>query len=227
MAFSGFPDDTLPFLEDLRMHNSKEWFDANRARYDEAFIAAGKRFVEDMAPVLAKISPDIEAQPKVNGSIFRINRDTRFSKDKTPYKDHLDFWFWEGQRKGAVSGFFARVSPDEFGVGVGAHGLDKDGLAAFRSAVDDPSSGKALAEAAAKVEKAGFTLDGEHYKRVPKGFSDDGPAGRFILFAGLHTYTEHDPSILTDGAAVTKACRATWSKLAPIHRWLIDNVQNV
>jgi uncharacterized protein (DUF2461 family) len=56
----------------------------------------------------------------VLGSIFRINRDTRFSKDKRPYKDHLDFWFWEGDRKAASSGLFARVSPDGVIVGAGA-----------------------------------------------------------------------------------------------------------
>jgi uncharacterized protein (DUF2461 family) len=59
---------------------------------------------------------------------FRINRDTRFSPDKRPYKDHLDLWLWEGDRKAAVSRLFARVSPELVGVGAGSHGLDKSAL---------------------------------------------------------------------------------------------------
>ena len=68
--------------------------------------------------------PGIATEARVNGSIFRINRDTRFSKDKTPYKDHLDFWFWEGQRKTALSGLFLRIAPAAVTVGAGAHGFD-------------------------------------------------------------------------------------------------------
>jgi uncharacterized protein (DUF2461 family) len=60
----------------------------------------------------------------VLGSILRIHRDTRFSRDPSPYKDHLDFWFWEGERR-AVSGFFARLTPEHLGVGASCHGLDK------------------------------------------------------------------------------------------------------
>ena len=70
-----------------------------------------------------------------------MNRDTRFSKDKTPYKDHLDFWFWEGERRRALSGFYMRITPTQLGIGVGAHGFDTEGLAAFRAAVIDTKAG--------------------------------------------------------------------------------------
>ena len=81
--------------------------------------------------------PGIATEARVNGSIFRINRDTRFSKDKTPYKDHLDFWFWEGQRKTALSGLFLRIAPAAVTVGAGAHGFDPTRLARYRAAVAD------------------------------------------------------------------------------------------
>ena len=60
------------------------------------------------------------------GSIFRINRDTRFSADKRPYKDHLDFWFWHGVRATAASGLFLRLTPDDVSIGAGTHDLQKD-----------------------------------------------------------------------------------------------------
>jgi uncharacterized protein (TIGR02453 family) len=94
-----FPPDTLGFLDELRSNNAKAWFEANRARYQAAYVDAGKAFVEAIAPVLASVAPGIQAEPRVLGSIFRINRDTRFSADKRPYKDHLDFWFWAGDAR--------------------------------------------------------------------------------------------------------------------------------
>ena len=124
-----FPAETVAFLTDLRAHNDKAWFDANRARYESGYLEPAKEFVELIGPALDELVPGIHAEPRVRGSIFRINRDVRFSSDKRPYKDHLDFWFWEGDRKAAVSGLFLRVWPDGVVVGAGAHGFDKHRLA--------------------------------------------------------------------------------------------------
>jgi uncharacterized protein (DUF2461 family) len=94
---------------------------------------------------------------------FRINRDTRFSQDKTPYKDHLDFWFWDdAESKQAVSGYYLRPTPDTVGVGVGAHSFTPEQLTHYRGLVVAPSPGRKLLEAVAQVEKAGFEVKGEH-----------------------------------------------------------------
>src|SRR5215472_3789364 len=98
--FEGFPKDTVRFLSDLSKHNQKKWFEDHREDYDLAYIEPAKSFVQAIAPRLKKIDRKIQAEPKVNGSIMRINRDIRFSKDKSPYKDHLDLWFWSGSEKG-------------------------------------------------------------------------------------------------------------------------------
>src|SRR5918998_456518 len=114
-----FPRATLDFLTDLRANNSREWFDANRARYERDLVAPAKAFVTAAAPLLDRLAPGISAEPRVLGSIFRINRDTRFSPDKRPYKAHLDLWFWHGRRSDAASGLFLRLTPDELSVGAG------------------------------------------------------------------------------------------------------------
>ena len=160
MAFSGFKEPTTDFLAGLSANNTKDWFEAHRKDYEEHWVAPAKEFVEAAGEALLELNPRVEAQPKVNGSIFRINRAVRFSADKTPYKNHLDFWFWEGERKGAVSGYFMRVTADQIGIGVGAHGFDKDRLAAFRAAVVDPKAGKSLQKAVDAVEGAGWTMKG-------------------------------------------------------------------
>src|SRR5690242_9527174 len=100
MTFQGFPKGTVQFLSALRKNNDKAWFDAHRADYEDCYVEPAKAFVAAIAPRLEKLDPRIQAEPKVNGSILRINRDVRFAKDKSPYKDHLDLWFWSGEEKG-------------------------------------------------------------------------------------------------------------------------------
>ena len=88
------------------------------------------------------------SEPKINGSLFRINRDVRFAKDKRPYKNHVDLWFWHGDRRGWNSpGFFFRLAPDRLILGAGMHRFEKTQLDAFRSAIVDPRAGKALVKA--------------------------------------------------------------------------------
>ena len=222
--FAGFPKQTLTFLRGLQRHNTKAWFDEHRADYDRYWVEPAKDFVVAAGEALQKVAP-VAYEPKINGSIFRINRDIRFSKDKRPYKDHLDFWFWEGERKGAVSGFFMRITPKELGIGVGAHGFDKDRLAAYRRAVADAEAGKRLATAVKKVERAGYDVKGEHYKRVPRGFeAGDALQERLLKHAALWCGTDaaHPPELHT-AKLVTHAVRE-WRKLAPLHRWLVDEV---
>jgi len=89
-TFAGFPPEGLAFLDGLARDNTKAYFDAHRATYESALLEPAKAFVVALGEELhTRVSPAIRAEPRVNGSILRINRDTRFSADKTPYKDHL------------------------------------------------------------------------------------------------------------------------------------------
>src|SRR5688572_25605622 len=80
--FDGFPEATRQFLAGIAENNSKDWFDANRALYEEGYVGAGRAFVEAVGPNLRTISRTVHFEPRVNGSISRVNRDTRFSRDK-------------------------------------------------------------------------------------------------------------------------------------------------
>ena len=225
-TFEGFPPQTRAFLRDLAAHNEKAWFDAHRDDYERWWLAPARSFVEAIGPELAGLAPDLRAEPRVNGSIMRINRDVRFSADKTPYKDHLDFWFWEGpQRREAVSGLFCRLTPEVFAVGVGAHGFDPELLKRYRSAVVDQRSGSALADAVRSVERAGLEVLGERYSRVPAGFSADGDAARLLRHAALWTVEEVPADTVAESPALVEHCLAHWRSALPIHRWLVDTLQ--
>ena len=222
--FTGFPKKTLTFLRGLRSNNSKAWFDEHRADYERYWVAPAKDFVEAAGPALRKIAP-ISAEPRVNGSIFRINRDIRFSKDKTRYKDHLDFWFWEGERKTAPSGFYLRITPDGVGVGAGSHGFDRDRLAAYRAAVVDPKSGPSLNRAVTRVTKAGHEVEGEQYKTTPRGFEPkNNRQERMLRFSALWVGDEHPRSPTLHSREFVDWTVDQWKTMKPIHRWLTDHL---
>ena len=121
-TFSGFPRTTATFLKGLSENNEKAWFDAHRGEYQSAYVEPALGFVAAIGPRLQKISPSTNYEPRINGSLFRINRDVRFAKDKRPYKDHIDLWFWHGDKRGWDSpGFFFRMLSDRLILGAGMH----------------------------------------------------------------------------------------------------------
>ena len=221
--FTAFPDATLTFLRAIRQNNTKKWFDAHRSEYEQFYLAPAKDFVDTVGFKLRKLAPKIVAEPRINGSIFRINKDIRFSKDKRPYKDHLDFAFWEGDKKSSASTLFLRVSPDGTYIGAGHHACPHL-LKAFRLATSDPVAGKSLAATAKKLRKAGYRLEGAHYKRMPRGFPEDGPAAEFLLHNGLYVVTEDKPQAATAQGLIDK-CLKHWKAALPLHRWLIEHVR--
>ncbi len=226
MSFNGFPEETTRFLEDLRDNNRKDWFDANRERYEDFWLEPARSFVVTAGEALRELAPAVVADPKINGSIRRINRDTRFSKDKTPYKDHLDIGFWEGEGRSMLSGFWVRLTPDAVGVGVGAHGFDKDRLSRFRQAVVDPDLGKRLERAVADVEEAGWEVRGEHYKRVPPGFdAADAFQERLLRFAALWTGEDLGHPAELGSAGIIDWLLERWRRQLPLHRWLVEDLE--
>ena len=94
--FSGFPEKTVSFLCGLAAHNDREWFAAHKKEYETEVLEPAKAFVRAMGERLRRLSPQIKAEPRTDGSLFRLYRDTRFSPDKSPYKTNLGIFFWEG-----------------------------------------------------------------------------------------------------------------------------------
>ena len=120
--FKGFPGDFFNFFEDLSRNNNRAWFADNKGRYYDSVVNPISEFIVAVAPALKKISPHYVADPKPHGgSMFRIYRDTRFSKDKTPYKTHAGVQFrHEAGRDAHAPGFYVHLATDQvfFGGGI-------------------------------------------------------------------------------------------------------------
>ena len=132
-TFRGFSKKTASFFKNLKKNNDKLWFDAHRDDYEKNVQDPAREFVIAMGEKLSIIAPDIVADPRVNKSLFRIYRDARFSRDKTPYKTHMGIWMWEGDLKRMEnSGFYFQLDPPHIGFGAGQYLFPKDQLPLYR-----------------------------------------------------------------------------------------------
>jgi uncharacterized protein (TIGR02453 family) len=227
MSFDGFSDETFRFLAELTGNNEKAWFEANRARYEAHYLAPALAFIEALGPRLTQLRGEVRYEARLNGSLFRINRDVRFSKDKTPYKNHIDMWFWQGERKGWESpGYYIRLLPEEMLLGAGMHGFSKEGLEKFRQAVLDEERGQALEDTVQAVTSAGpYALSGESRKTVPRGYDAGHPRARYLLFEGLNANLETRIPKEAAGAAFVDYCLGHFKAVSPINEWLLTTMR--
>ncbi len=222
-AFAGFPKEATTFLKGLAKNNTKAWFDAHRSDYDDHLMEPAKRFVEEIGPLLAKFAPGIHAEPKVTGSIMRINRDTRFSKDKTPYKTYLGLWFWQGKGKSReCPGFYFGLSGDELTLGAGMHMFGPRQLAAYRAALVEPEAGAEVRKAIKAVQKVkGLALHGQHYKNVPRGFDAEHPNAALLKHNALYFGATTKVPAALHTAKGPAHCAAFYKQVWPLQKWLV------
>lgn len=223
--FKGFSRQTVDFFRQLQKNNTKEWFDRNKGNYEKNVMAPARAFVETMGRRLQKeISADIVASPKVNQSIFRIYRDTRFSTDKTPYKTHLGIYFWEGRgKKLENSGFYFHLEPNRLMLGAGLYIFPRQKILLFRRAVADPHLVQELDEAVRKIKKSGpYSLGGQHYKRVPAGFDVVEEYQHYLLHNGLWASFESSIPEELYSEDLVGYCIKVFKDFLPLHRWLLS-----
>jgi uncharacterized protein (TIGR02453 family) len=139
MAEAHLSPELFRFLRELARHNDRDWFARNKERYDRDVRDPMLRFIADVARPLASVSPHIVADPRpVSGSMFRIYRDVRFSKDKRPYKTHAAAHFRHAAGRNVhAPGFYLHIEPGEVYFGAGIWHPDRDALAAIRGAIVD------------------------------------------------------------------------------------------
>ena len=222
-VFSGFTKDTVRFFTALRKNNNREWFERNRETYDKHVMGPARLFVTAMGARLKAIAPRIVAVPKVNKSIFRINRDTRFSLDPSPYKTNLGILFWDGVRpKMESSGFYFHLEPPDLWLGVGMYMIPDPLLGRFRKAVVDAKSGAEIRKISTAISAmAGFSIGGEHYKRVPAGFDPTHPNASLLKHKGLYAGVETKIPEEFFSARLVDYCFERFEPLLPLHRWLM------
>jgi uncharacterized protein (TIGR02453 family) len=208
----GFSNGTFAFLRDLAKNNDREWFQANKTRFEEVVKEPALRFIVEFGPHLQKISPHFRADPRGNGgSLFRIYRDTRFSKDKSPYKTHTGIQFRHEAGKDAhTPGYYLHIEPGSCFFGVGIWRPDGPALKKIREGmVEDVSGWKRVTRG--KAFKDRLELAGESLKRPPRGFDpehavvEDLKRKDFIAVASLTQTSLTNPDFMK---VFIKLCKA-------------------
>ena len=172
--YVGFEKTSIEFLEQLAANNNREWFNENKARYEEHVLDVALRFIQSMQDPLAQIAPRFTAVPqRVGGSLMRVYRDTRFSHNKLPYKTNVGIQFRHEQAKDVHSpGYYVHVDPDQVFLGVGMWRPDAESLRAIRERIVAKPAEWKRAVGDAKFRRH-FALGGESLTRAPRGFDKD------------------------------------------------------
>lgn len=170
----GFEQRTLKFLKELKANNTREWFKANKARYDEDVLDVALRFIISMQDPLEEIAPRFTAVPtRVGGSMMRVYRDTRFSKNKLPYKTNVGIQFRHEQARDVHSpGYYVHISPDEVFLGAGMWRPHPDALRSIRERIAAKPA-EWLRVTSDRTFSRNFSLGGESLTRPPRGFDKD------------------------------------------------------
>lgn len=192
--FSGISRDAISFLTELRENNNRTWFLENRDRCEEVLLAPARELVVLVGELLRKKRPDIIADPRTDHSIYRLRRDTRFTRDKTPYKTHLALWWWEGvEGRLECPGFYLHLSPDSLGLSAGCYRFSETGLAGWRRSLLDPGKAASFQKLVRDFEKTGAVFSDPELKRSPAGFDPGHPMARWLRHKGFYSWTEDMP----------------------------------
>ena len=209
MTFSGWPEGALDFYVGLEADNSKSYWHAHRAIYDECV----KGPFTELSTLVAREFGALH--------VFRPNRDTRFSKDKTPYKTAAAA-VTEGE--GGAS-YYVQISATGLFAGSGYYHLERDQLERFRAAVADTRTGPKLAAAVAEVRKKKYEVGArDSLKRAPRGFDPDHPRVDLLRMKGIHIGRTFGTPRWVHSAGAAERIVTAWRDAAPVNRWLDRNV---
>jgi len=214
------PDEGLAFLEDLEERNTRDFFDANRALFREQVQAPFAALVEAAAARLRRSVPDI-GQPKV----FRIYRDLRFSKDKTPYKTSMSASVpsrppAEDGRPGVDTGFYVNVGPAGLYVASGLYHPGRPELERVRAAIADPDSGPELEAILRRAAAKGLEPYLDPLQRAPRTYPADHPRAGLLKARSLVLNRQHDRAPWLQTAELLDHLVADWKAMIPFNRWL-------
>jgi len=220
VKFEGFADPV--FFRDLAKKQSRDWFNAHKSEYEEGFVKPMQALLTEASARLDRSYPDCElGEPKV----FRIYRDVRFSKDKSPYKTHaagvLSVRFGGSKVTEAPAALYVHLGFNERYSGAGLYHMEGRTLDRYRAALSDEKKGKELGRMLAKLEKANMTFSAaSSLKTAPRGTDPDHPRARFLKLKGLVAMFPEFPAPLVKKRALLDWVVERGKAAAPLVRWL-------
>ena len=226
MSFSGFPEGGLQFFRELGENNEREWFEAHRAAWDEQILPSMLAWCEQLGERLRDVMPRLQFVPRIGGSVYRLNRDVRFSRDKRPYKTHVAALLWEGSGdKHDAPAVYLHVSADEVIFAGGIYLFEEARLERYRKLLHHEGSVERLKGALAQVKKAGLKVHvDDKLQKPPRGFNPEGPVAELSTYKGLTVGKTVKPAGWLHTAEALDRSESVMRAYAPLHAWLRDEL---
>ena len=221
-----FNSEALSFVRGLARHNAKPWFESHREQYEQQVKEPMADLVREMDMRFAEFAPEFVGDPK--RSVFRLNRDIRFSSDKSPYKTHAACWFFHGagsskvgrEAHGGGAGFYFHLQPGASLVGGGCWMPPRPALQKFRAAIAaDPAAFERIVLAPSLKKRLGGLSEESMLKRAPRGYCDDDPGARWLKFQSFTVGRSLTDAQVT-GPRLTTILESDYEVMLPLVRWL-------
>ncbi len=196
--YSGFSKNASDFLRELGENNSKEYFESRREDYEKYIKQASIEYVTEMGEHLMALAPvHLNAVPKVNGSLFRFYRDTRFAKDKRPMKEEVGLVIWQGKNpRLKSSSFYLQFNAERLFLAVGIRWFDKETRDVYRDYLKDEKNSARLHGIYETLKQKGYDIPTDAYKRYPKGFKKEDKYAYLALKDAAYAIKSFDVSDL-------------------------------
>jgi uncharacterized protein (TIGR02453 family) len=226
--FRGFRPQSLAFLRAIKKNNRREWFETHRDDFVREISDPMKALIEELDVRFAGVAPEFVGDPR--SSLFRIYRDVRFSKDKSPYKTHAALWIFHrapgrgvGKEIDGGAGFYVHLEPGACLVAAGLWMPPRPSLAKVRAHFDDDLAGwKRAVTAPAVLKRFGGLVEDEEgvlLKRLPRGFEEGHPAERWLRFNSFTMHRSYSDAEMLSPKLADKAMK-DFALLIPMCRWL-------
>jgi len=224
-SFGGYSVATFSFLEELAFNNNRGWFEAHRGDYETAVVEPSLALIADMEPLIRSISPHFRAVAKKSGgSLMRIYRDTRFARDKTPYKTNIGIQFrHELAADVHTPAFYVHLATDECFIGAGTWHPEPSDLKKIRTYLSEHPDDYRSATAQA-IEASGMSISGEALKKAPRGFDPDHPLATELRRIDFLLSADLEPTLYLEPGLVAKLERS-FSGAAPYMRFLCEALE--
>lgn len=226
MSFYGYKKEAIAFISKIKENNNLVWFEEHKEEYERLIREPSREFVLEMGEHLQALVPTINAIPKVSGSLFRIYRDTRFSRDKTPIKERIGLIFWQGSGKRMQSSsFYLHFSDKELFFAVGIRAFSPEMRACYREYILDDEKREELHKIYKEIEEKGYRIACQHYKRLPTAFKEK-EYSYLALMDGVYAFSVTDKleSLFSD--KILYQAYDIYENMATLQQWVYEMQQN-
>lgn len=221
--FKGFSKKGIEFLKKLEANNTKAWFENHRSIWEKEILLPNTSFINEMGETLQILVPTIHFKPKVSGSLFKIYRDVRFSKDKTPMKSKIGLLFWQGKaHRMQSSSFYMHYDKKSYFIASGIRNFKPPLLKTYRAYIKHENHRKSLHVILEELKEKGYKVPDPKYKRIPKDFDKEDEYINLSLYGAMFAYQEFEMDEIFFSPKIIDRAFKIYEDMYSLQQWVYN-----